>query len=247
MDADFPEGMTASIAGFLKNQMDVKKGESVYQDVFENGFFFPLQRQAELRWMIRRVRASLPEVAKIVEIGCDKGGGLYHWCKCFHTVRYVGGIEIRGTPYKDDFEAAFPEIEFAWGEGSSRDQKIVNDMRLLGDRPIDVLFIDGDKSAFERDFFAYLPHMNPRGIVFMHDVNDRPPKHSYERVIGRLGLSQEVCVDASDYTVLARRIMEDDVTLKSQLSAHENWLLTWKGQSCGVGVIDLLKWNDKHT
>lgn len=246
MDQPFPVGMITEIENFLRDDKEKRPaGLDLYPDVFDTRTFFPLQRKGELTEMIRIARSIQPKI--VAEIGCDKGGGLYHWCK-IPSVEIVIACEIRGTPYKHLFEKAFDNIGFLWGERSSLDRewrsRLLNMMkewkgalmkksRVQG---IDVLFIDGDKLGMEKDFDAYLPLMNPNGIVFFHDVQDRHPKESYWNVRAR-GYAGEVIVNLED-TQEALRRAELNLPVKNE---HEGWLRYWKGRSCGVGVVYLGK------
>lgn len=227
----FPPGMMDEIRAFLREDYQRPVGLDVYDDVFRTNTMFPLQRKKELARMIRTAREIGPRT--VMEIGCDKGGGLYHWCKCFLSVQNVIGFEIRGTPYSEEFEKAFPHVRFQWGTDS---QDVVQ-MRRLAQRsygdllPIDVLFIDGDKLKFKEDFDLYLPLMSPKGVVFMHDVADAEPSQAYEEVIAR-GYPYEVIHDVSES-------LEEMKKRTPPSCPHEAWLRHWRGRSCGVGVIRL--------
>lgn len=235
MDAPFPDQMLPDIEQFFSTEDTRTPGQDLYPDVFNAGLMFPLQRPEELRQMMQVARTLNPEV--VYEIGADKGGGLYHWCKCFPSVRRVIACEIRGTPYRYLFEEAFPDIDFLWLETSSFDVNTVTRIHqwLANDR-IDALFIDGDKSYFERDFDIMLPYMRCDGIVFMHDIQDRPPMHDFERVIAR-GYPHKRIIDKSDTHAAMRR----EAAGIPAASLHEGWLRHWKGASCGVGIIYLEK------
>lgn len=250
MKDDYPQNMLADIEAYLAEDEKRTVGQDAYPEIFSTRAFFPLQRQRELAAMMRVARSINPVV--MMEIGADKGGGLYHWCKCLPTVKHVVACEIRGTPYADLFEQAFdpdgegfPDgIEFLW---LPRDSQLslslvkpwlarryggMNDPFLK----IDCLFIDGDKTAFEQDFDAYLPLMNPKGIMFMHDVQDREPKTAFEKVVNR-GYRHDIILDQTEsWEAMAR-----ERAGVPPASAHEAWLRHWKGKSCGVGVIYLDK------
>ena len=237
MDADYPKGMTQEIEQFFLSEESRPAGLDSYDDVFSSHYFFPLQRRRELEKMMQIARSIAPKT--VMEIGCDKSGGLYHWCKCLPSVQHVIACEIRGTPYANAFEKAFPKIEFLWLPQSSMGDAIGsvdNWLAMRGSRVrIDCLFIDGDKSAFLKDFNAYLPMMNPQGIVFMHDVQDRPPMAAFETV-KRRGLHDcSVILDVSE----SEEAVERERSGIPSTCEHENWLRIWKGRSCGVGVIKL--------
>jgi hypothetical protein len=234
MDAPFPEGMMDDIRAFFKAEAGTPRGDDLYPAVFDTRYFFPLQRQAELAWMMRKARQCEPKV--VYEIGADKGGGFYHWVKCLPTVRAAAACEIRGLPYAPEFAAAFPDVDFFWQPGSSFDRANVNGLKnWLDGRKIDCLFIDGCKANFLTDFEAHLDLMADGGVVFMHDVNDRPPFEAFKAVQRKYAFNCERYIDVSDYEAAAAR----EAAGTPCAGNHEGWLRYWRGASCGVGAIYL--------
>lgn len=216
-DAAFPAGMLECCKEFLSQ-------ERTLDDLFASPLMFPLQRRGEMNAMHAEARRIAPAI--VMEIGADKGGSVWAWCKALPTVHRVIACEIRGTPYSHLFEQAFPNIHFQWLPcGSQEAAKRV-------EPPIDVLFIDGDKSRFYEDFELYLPLMNPKGIVFFHDIQDPVgPREAFEKA--RRGRTWSVIIDKSDTEVALARERQG----VPPAHAHEGWLRTWRGSSCGVGVI----------
>lgn len=227
MDAPFPEKMVESIRRFLTNvHPTLPPGQDVYPEVFYSDLFYPLQRMRETEQMIQVARPLSPRT--VMEIGADKGGGLYHWCKCLPTVENVIACEIRGLPYDTDFQVAFPDLDFLWLPQSSYDRPTVEQVRrwLAKDGlVIDVLFIDGDKGGFHLDFDAYLPLMHPHGVVFLHDVTDPPMSDVFARLRKRYRSNH--IVDTSEVATAVGN------------TPYEGWLRHWQGRSCTVGVIYL--------
>lgn len=230
MDLPFPAGMLAEIERFLAADSPRSPGQDLYHDLFETRLFFPLQRPAEMRRMVQIARAIRPQV--VFEIGADKGASLYTWCKALSPLACLA-CEIRGLPYWQAFHKAFPGIEFCWLEGSSYDPETVDRVRRwLGRQRIDVLFLDGDKAYYDRDWEAYLPLMAPTGVAFFHDINEPGnPRDAFQRA--RFGRRWEEIIDTSDaQAVLARQAA--GITPRTP---HESWLAYWAGRSCGVGVV----------
>ena len=232
MDAPFPPGMVEEIEKFFAEDSFRQPGLDYYEAVFRTQLFFPLQRKAELAWMMQIARKVCPTT--VMEIGADKGGGLYHWCKCLLSVRRVIGCEIRGTPYQSEFAKAFSQINFVWMErGSLPPPAIVRDP-LLANHKIDVLFIDGDKNRFLEDFDAYRPLMSNHGVVFMHDINEHgsPMRRAFDTVAAR-GYPHAVVIDTTESAEAKMREL-DGIPASNP---HEGWLRHWNGRSCGVGAI----------
>lgn len=237
MHDPFPDGMLDDIDKFFALESTRKPGLDIYPSVFETALFFPLQRQRELEAMIQEARRVDPRV--IMEIGADKGGGVYHWCKCL-SPEIIIASEIRGTPYASRFETHFPRIQFYWMRGS-RDREGFGDLKKwLHQRMefIDVLFIDGDKDGFMEDFITYRPFMNPRGVVFLHDINilgfgHTTAMHQAFLDLQSKGYQTREIIDVSD----THRSLQLEKLGHPPANPHEGWLRHWRGKSCGVGVI----------
>lgn len=223
--------MMPNLDRFFAGEAGRPAGGLIYDDVFAVDLFAPLQRKRELSQMLLMARAYNPKV--VYEIGTCDGGGLYHWCKSIPGVNRIIASEIRGTPYCEHFEKAFPDIDFLWLNGSSYAPETITRIRewLHGDT-IDVVFIDGDKAWFETDFDCVLPLMSKSSVAFMHDITDPAPGDAYHRVIAR-GYDHEEIIDRSESYEAVKRQEEG----LPPANGHEGWLRHWKGQSCGVGVI----------
>lgn len=215
---------------FLLSEGTREKGGDSYDDVFRSALF-PLQRRRELNQVMRLVRPRAPRV--VCEIGASRGGSIYHWIKCLPSVSRMIAAEVGPIPYKELFEHAFPEIDFRWLERGSRHKVDLERLRpWLGRDTIDVLFVDGQKGAYRKDFALYLPLMAQDGIVLFHDVNGpagRPTTKAF-REIARRGYKSETIVDTSEVR---------DCKGREDLTAYEKWVKHWNGESGGVGVIYL--------
>lgn len=234
MDDPFPAGMVDEWQRILTSRNNQVSGSS--DDVFGSGLVFPLQRRAELKRMLDIATSLGPQT--VMEIGADKGGGLYHWCQ-LPTVKNVIACEVRGTPYRHAFEDAFPRINFLWLEGSSLEKAAVWRVQHFLDQretSLDVLFIDGDKSYFDVDFWHYSTFMRPGSVAFFHDITDLVPGAGYQRVLQAMpDCRHEEIIDRSDADAALDRAMRGIPSA----NAYEAWLRYWKGASCGVGVIYL--------
>ena len=232
-DEPFPEAMMPCIERFFQSEHQREPGETVYDDVFDSALFFPLQRRRELGAMITLARARVPRT--VMEIGTDKGGGLYHWCKCLTHVKKVIACEVRGTPYKGQFERAFPNIQFLWLECSSHSTAAARAVQRWLDRDrIDVLFLDGDKGRFTDDFDRYQPFLARQSLVLMHDIQDAAPRRSYDEVCMR-GYTHGEIVDVTESN---ESMWRESLGIPASCP-HESWLRYWKGDSAGVGCIFL--------
>lgn len=205
--------------------------ENPLEAVWDGGVF-PLQRRRESDAMLNLCEGLLfPEAGHVImEIGADKGGGLISWLSLSPDILIAN--EVRGCPYMDILGPAYPEVRFLFTDGSSYAPETVEDVaEYLAGRPIDILFIDGNKATFLRDFNCYRPFMRPGGIVFMHDITDKHPGLAFAEV----DLSY-VTARIIDTTESAEAMIRERDGIEPA-SPHEAWLRTWQGRSCGVGVI----------
>lgn len=226
---DWPEGYLDSVVDFLSGDKDRESGRDVADEALYSNWLFPLQRRAELIKMMRVARKTNPQV--VCEIGADKGAGVYQWLKCLPTIKKMIAIEPRGLPYLDKLEETFEGVSFLGISASSHTHSSISKVyHYLGDTKIDVLFIDGDKSAFNKDFDLYSPLVRSGGVIFLHDINQKGnPRDTFES-IKKKGYRTEEIIDISDY--------EQFRDSKKPISCpYEGWLLHWQGKSCGVGVI----------
>ena len=237
MDAPFPKEMLPSIESFLNLvHPGLPDGLDCYPEVFHSELFYPLQRMREFAKMVRVIRLEGPRC--VMEIGADKGGGFYQLLKALPGVTHAIANEIRGLPWAPLFERTFPRVRFLWLEGDSRSPASLDRARqwLLDEKVgIGALFIDGDKSAMEEDFDAYLPMTDGlQSVALLHDVTDPAPGAAFGRLKAR-GFQTSLIHDASEADeALAREAAGVPVT-----SPYEGWLRHWKGRSCGVGVVHL--------
>ncbi len=235
-EGPFWEGMVERIRDFLKTtHLELEAGRDFYQEVFDCYDLFPLQRQTEMAWMMRKAREVSPQV--VMEIGSDKGGSFYHWLQCQPTVRRACACEVRGVPWARHFLHTFRTVDLCFVEGSSYHPSSIQKVRRwLGQDSIDCLFLDGDKGNFLKDFDAYLPYMSPDGLVFLHDIKDsKGPKEAFEKLSRRYHTEQ--FIDTSD----SERALERMRQGLPVATAHEGWLRHWAGASCGVGLVRLSK------
>ncbi|HUX00220.1 MAG TPA: hypothetical protein VMY35_04505 [Phycisphaerae bacterium] len=196
--------------------------------IWESGAF-PLQRRREHEAMINMVCERKAKV--FMEIGADKGGGLMGWMSLAPEILIAN--EIRGCPYADLLPRVGDLINFFFSETSSYAPETVEIVKkkALAWRRIDVLFIDGNKCEFLRDFNAYRGLMSPGGIVFMHDIQDEAPGRAFAEVARKYTTARII-----DTTESAEAVLREDRGLPAD-SHYEAWLRRWRGSSCGVGVI----------
>jgi predicted O-methyltransferase YrrM len=234
MDAPFPDWIVPDWEHFLSQEH--RRGKLVYDELFETNLF-PLQRQRELAEVIAGLRRRPTKIKTVMEIGADKGGTLYHWLQNFPVERAIA-CEIRGTPYAALFEKTFPEVKFLWLNESSTTASCRDKVAaFLGETPLDMLFIDGDKSHFGDDFDLYVPLMRGQGVAMMHDIND-----------DNLPMQKDFLKRAANYNEMHVVILTEEADQnkcmrlmgrRERETPHTQWLDIWGHSSCGFGIINV--------
>lgn len=229
MDAPLPTSLVEDWTAVLATHRHTTLGKSC-DKVFDHPVLFPLQRRRELEAML----ALMQSAQVIMEIGADKGGGVYHWLAAT-LARHVLAIEIRGVPYAPLFVEAFPDRQIDCAATSSyAPEGVAWTRERLGGALIDVLFLDGDKAAYDQDFALYAPLVRPGGLVLMHDVNPTPPTpiRAVFDALGQAYRTEEIRDVSEGQEALDRLARGEPAT-----TAHEQWLRYWNVTSCGVGVV----------
>lgn len=230
-DSDLPKGLGDLWDEFFETQKQTHVIQDCYSDVFKHPILFPLQRARETAAMMQRARHLTPEI--VMEIGADKGGSFYHWVKTQPTVKKAIALEIRGTPYAESFRRAFPDVEFLFLPSASLEAWALREVRsFIGAEAIDCLFLDGDKSAFDRDFYAYLGFTRPGSLVMLHDVyGTAPPAKVFEGL--KEHFATELILDTTETEEAGRRAASGEAIT----SGYEGWLRVWQTPTCGVGIV----------
>lgn len=123
----------------------------------------------------------------VVEIGVRRGGTAAVW----HTLStgVVVGIDLPSDfsrERKQLLEAEYSRMEIVLGD--SHDPATLNAaLALVADRPIDLLFIDGDHSydGCKLDYQMYSPLVRPGGLIAFHDIVDTPFMRSVDNDVWR--------------------------------------------------------------
>lgn len=127
------------------------------------------QRIDEIIWFYRYCEQLKPKV--IVEIGNKEGGNLKILSTHLSKDGLCIGVDWRkdGIPWKGD-DALCP-VMFVNGD-THKKETLDQVTAILHDRPIDVLFIDGDHSyeGMLADARDYGPLVRNGGIIAVHDI-----------------------------------------------------------------------------
>jgi predicted O-methyltransferase YrrM len=122
----------------------------------------------------------------VVEIGTASGGTLFLLSRVSSPQALLVSIDLPGGAFGGGYHAWRAPLyrSFATGgqrivllRGSSHAPEMLARLRkVLGDRPIDLLFIDGDHryEGVKADFEMYSPLVRPGGSIAFHDIMPDP-------------------------------------------------------------------------
>jgi len=132
---------------------------------------FANQKLAEIVPFLEFVRGHAP--AAVLEIGVAGGGTNLLLSHVHPNVAFVGAIDlyVRNKAQLSYFAPSGQERLYL--DASSYDPQTVRAVSAaLGERKLDLLFIDGDHSydGARRDFEAYAPLVSRGGIIAFHDI-----------------------------------------------------------------------------
>jgi len=121
----------------------------------------------------------------VVEIGTAAGGVFYGLCQLADDKAKLISIDLPGGPFGNQIEVSDTEFKTFLKPGqtlhrikkdSSKQSTKDELVQALGNRKIDLLFIDGDHTykGVKSDWEMYSPLVRKGGIVGFHDINLHP-------------------------------------------------------------------------
>ena len=142
------------------------------------------QKKNEIIEFINLYSRSNPKI--ILEIGTYDGGTLFFLSKFasidatiitmdLPSVRDGAGYSPTKIPFYKSFKSHNQKIHFI-RDNSHSISAIEKVKKIISDKKIDVLFIDGDHSyeGVKRDFENYSPFVRKGGLIAFHDIVDHP-------------------------------------------------------------------------
>jgi cephalosporin hydroxylase len=143
-----------------------------------------VQKVSELSTLIRLLKRR--KLRTIVEIGTQKGGTLYAWCKVAEPDAIIFSIDLPGGPFgggyslKDmkRFRMYKKKNQKVYFFRKDSHKKSTKDelVRKLKGRKIDFLFIDGDHRyrGVKKDWTLYASLVKKNGLIVFHDILFHP-------------------------------------------------------------------------
>jgi len=161
---------------------------------FDNIFkiYKPVQHPDELYWLVQKVERLNPKI--ILEIGVQKGATLFVWNSVLSEKYHnkgdclLIGIDLNNN-LSWDARKSKTNIKLLVTD-SRKKETIYIVKKLLQNRPIDFLFIDGNHSedGVTSDYQNYSIFVRKGGLVALHDLyNKHYPgvKQFWDKVKGR--------------------------------------------------------------
>jgi len=174
-------------------------GSSDIEDVFEitdkyigRGYYariHAVQHRDEIIELVRLVQNLEPKT--VVELGTDKGGTFFLWCRLLKKInkiasidlpdgRFGGGYHNRRIKLYMHFLFDNPNISALFLRNDSHDPTTKDALiKWLKLDKIDFLYIDGDHtySGVKQDFEMYSALVRPGGIIAFHDIRTKGNGH----------------------------------------------------------------------
>lgn len=143
-----------------------------------------VQKTKELSPLISLLKRR--KLTTVVEIGTEKGGTLYVWCKIAQPDAMIisidlpgglfgGGYTVRDSRKFRSYGKKQQKMYFLREDSHKQSTKKVLQSKLKG-RKIDFLMIDGDHryDGVRKDWELYAPLVKENGIIALHDILYHP-------------------------------------------------------------------------
>ena len=146
----------------------------------------PIQIPSEMERLLSIVEKSHPKT--VLEIGTAKGGTLFLFSQIASEDAHLISVDLpveRGgysdwkVPFYKSFAKENQKIELI-REDSHSEETFEKIRKILKDRKVDFLFIDGDHSyeGVKKDFEMYNSLVRENGLIAFHDIIKHPPEIS---------------------------------------------------------------------
>jgi predicted O-methyltransferase YrrM len=138
------------------------------------------QKSSEFARLCQVVEKAKPRV--VLEIGTMHGGTLWAWCRLATDDALIISVDLPGGGFGGGYDPRHARTLRSYAGCGQRLELIAGDshspktlrqvQQILGERAIDLLFIDGDHTyeGVSQDFAMYGPLVRPSGLIAFHDV-----------------------------------------------------------------------------
>lgn len=152
---------------------------------FGGGMIMPWQVRSEIRALLELLAERQPR--SMLEIGTANGGSLFLFCRVLPPGARIISVDLPGGPFGGGYDLFRETLYRAFAlpgqelhlirEDSHKRETRERVADILGGRPLDFLFVDGDHTfrGVQADFSMYGPLVHPQGLVAFHDIVVVPP------------------------------------------------------------------------
>ena len=177
---------------YVVYKSETLNAKALLDELFSSRSILPvLYKPIQIKWEVKKLLEILARIKPrcILEIGTARGGTLFSWTRVASDDALIISVDLPGGP----FGGGYPILKgltykfFARGNqkivlirGDSHDIKTLEKVKkILGDKKLDFLFIDGDHSyeGVKRDFEMYAPLVREGGIIAFHDIVPGPSEY----------------------------------------------------------------------
>jgi predicted O-methyltransferase YrrM len=154
-----------------------------HQYKWKGGSLRAIQARDEIVWLLELVKALAPK--RVLEIGTANGGTLFLWTRVAAPDAHLVTVDVcpmgllgRYAAFAvlcRGFARAAQRIDLIYGVDSHDPATLEEVKRVIGNEPVDFLFIDADHAyeSVSRDFELYSTLVRPGGLIAFHDVEPR--------------------------------------------------------------------------
>jgi cephalosporin hydroxylase len=158
----------------------------------------PRQHNSELANLLNEIILLEPKV--ILEIGTDRGGSLYGFCRVSRNPELIISIDLPGGEFGGGYLPCRKKLykEFIYDKQFTKMHLMQCDshqpsthaelLKLLNGKFIDFIFFDGDHTyeGIKIDFELYYHLVRPGGIIAFHDIITGDKNHEVFRFWGEI-------------------------------------------------------------
>lgn len=147
-----------------------------------------VQKPDELAELIDLFKSEDFTPSRVLEIGTDRGGTLWLWCKLATGDATVVSVDIDGGTWSSGAQNTPELLKYAAREqslhlikGDSHGVSAQKRVRRVYPTPtVDLLFLDGDHSfdGTARDYWTYAKLVREGGMIVFHDIAADPVDHT---------------------------------------------------------------------
>ena len=138
---------------------------------FAKDIFGPHQDKVEILRLLEFVKNEQP--INVCEIGTADGGTNFLLTHALLTPRFMLGIDLYVKKKAKLNYFAHDKVSINFIDGSSYESSSISKAeKIIGDKKLDLLFIDGDHTyeGVSRDFFEYKKFVREGGLIVFHDI-----------------------------------------------------------------------------